>query len=168
MDEQTNIPATDSLSELDALKAQCEEYLAGWKRAQADYQNAKREAEREKNDFAKYANEKLLRDLLPALEQFTLALQYIPSTDNLPEAEQKTWKNWLVGINAVKSLWDQAAKATNLEAIPTSGAFDPNLHDAVGEEVSETVASGNIVRVLQGGWTLHGKVLQPARVIVAK
>jgi len=146
----------------------CKEYLAGWKRAQADYQNLLKETERQKKDFVKYANEKLLFDLLPALDQFALVLKHIPNVDALLKEQMDAWKNWLVGVRAVKSNWDQAAKEAGLEPIATEGVFDPTFHEAVAEEASEGVASGNIIRVIETGWKLHGKVLRPAKVIVAK
>src|SRR5574337_353697 len=141
--------------------AKCEEYLAGWKRAQADYQNLKKESEREQAEFAKYANERLLTDLLPAIDQLGLAMQHVPP----PEAERKVWDNWLAGLRAVQSLWNQAVASVGLERIATDGAFDPAQHEAAGEEPAEGKASGSIVRVMQDGWKLHGKVLRPARVI---
>lgn len=146
----------------------CDEYLSGWKRAQADYQNLKKESEREKMEFAKYANERLLSDLLPALDQFALALRFVPDTSTLPEEEKKKWSNWLVGINAVATLWEQAAKSAGLERIPSEGAFDPTKHEAVGEESVEGNESGSIIRVMEDGWTLNGKVLRPSKLIISK
>ena len=146
------------------LQKKCDEYLDGWKRAQADYQNLKKESEREKTEFAKYANERLLTDLLPALDQFALAMQFIPAAD----ADRKTWDNWLTGVRAVQSLWEQAAKAQGLERIPSDGAFDPNKHEAVGEEEAEGKETGSIIKVMQDGWMLNGKVLRPSKVIIAK
>lgn len=153
---------------IDELQKQSEEYLAGWKRAQADYQNLKKESEREKAEFAKFANERLLSDLLPAIDQFNLALSFIPDTGTLSEDEKKKWDNWLVGINAVKSLWDHAAQSAGLSRIPVDGRFDPQLHDAAGTESVEGKEPGSIVRVVQDGWSLHGKVLRPARVIISE
>ncbi|MBP7006398.1 nucleotide exchange factor GrpE, partial [Patescibacteria group bacterium] len=144
----------------------CEQYLAGWKRAQADYQNLQKQMELDRVERAKFANERLLSSLLPAIDQFSLALSFIPSTDVLPEAEKKTWNTWLVGVKAVYSLWNQTATQAGLEVIPTSIPFDPQLHEAVAEEASDQ-PEGTIVRVVQPGWRLHGKVLQPARVMVA-
>lgn len=145
----------------------CEQYLSGWKRAQADYQNLKKEAELDRVERAKFANERLLRDLLPALDQFALAMSFIPNPETLPEADRKVWTNWLTGVRAVQSLWDQASTQAGLTRISTEGAFDPQLHDAIGQEISDR-PEGEIVRVVQQGWMLHGKILQPARVIVAK
>ncbi len=70
-------------------------------------------------------------------------------------------------MKAVYSLWNQTATQAGLEVIPTSIPFDPQLHEAVAEEASDQ-PEGTIVRVVQPGWRLHGKVLQPARVMVAK
>lgn len=146
----------------------CEEYLAGWKRAQADYQNLKRESERERQEYVKYANERLLQELLPAIDQFSTALKFVPDVEALVEPARANWKNWLVGIKAVQSLWEQAAASVGLTRIPTDGAFDPSLHEAVGEEVAESIPSGNIVRISQDGWKLAGKIIRPAKVIIVK
>ena len=154
--------------DIEALKKESEEYLAGWKRAQADYQNLKKDSERTASEYAKFANERLLSDLLPAIDQFNLALAFIPDTSTLSPDEKKKWDNWLVGINAVKSLWDQAAQNAGLTSVPVEGAFDPMLHDAAGTEIMEGKESGSIVRVVQQGWSLHGKVLRPARVIITE
>lgn len=144
----------------------CDDYLSGWKRAQADYQNLKKESDREKAEFAKYANERLLSELLPAIDQYNLALTYIPDMTSLSPEEKKKYENWLVGIKAVKSLWDQAAQSVGLTRISVDGPFDPQLHDAAGTEAAEGSEPGSILRVIQDGWSLHGKVLRPARVII--
>jgi len=159
-DEQKN--------ETSSACSQCDEYLAGWKRARADYENAKKDAERERGEFVKYANERLLHDLLPAIDQFGLAMKHLPDTSLLPDDQRKPWENWLKGVRAVQSSWEQAVGVVGLERVPTDGAFDPSLHDAAGKETAEGVEAGTIVRVIQDGWRLHGKVLRPARVIVAE
>lgn len=144
-----------------------EELKTDWeavaKRALADYQNLKKDTEREKGEFVRYANERLLSDLLPTLDQFALAMKHVPA----PDADRKSWDNWLVGVRAVQSLWEQAAKAQGLERIATDGTFDPAKHEAVGEEESEG-ESGWIVRVTEDGWMLHGKIIRPAKVIISK
>ena len=73
-----------------------------------------------------------------------------------------------MGLKAVQSLWEQAAQATGLERISAQGAFDPNLHEAVGHEPSTEVPAEHILRVMQDGWKLNGRVLRPAQVIVAR
>jgi len=160
MDDQT-LPTTN-------YELQATEYLAGWKRAQADYQNLKKETERERSEYTKYANERLLHELLPMIDQLSLAMQHVPSTENLSEAQRKVWENWLAGLRAVQGSWDQLAKNVGLERISIEGSFDPMLHDAAGEESAEGKSPVEIIRGVQDGWKLHGKVLRPARVIIAK
>lgn len=162
-----DIPVSEEVAQESTQCPSCEQYLAGWKRAQADYQNLKKEAETDRTERAKFANERMLRDLLPTLDQFALAMSFVPNPETLPDADRKTWTNWLTGLRAVESLWNQASTQMGLVRIPTEGVFDPQLHDAIGQEVSDR-PEGEIVRVVQQGWMLHGKVLQVARVIVAK
>ena len=146
----------------------CAEYLAGWKRAQADYQNLVKDTERERREFVNFANEQLFHELLPALDQLATALKHVPELTRLPEEERKVWENWLTGLRAVQTLWEQTATNLGLKKIPVEGAFDPKLHEAAGEEAVEGQEPGTIVRAVQDGWQLYAKVLRPARVIVAK
>ncbi len=152
----------------DDVLAKCEEYLAGWKRAQADYANLKKETENERREFAKYANERLLSSLLPAIDQYETALHFVPTFEAAPEEIKKKFDNWLVGMKAVRSMWESAFKDIGLEKVPIDGAFDPNLHEAIAEEAAEGHAPGTIIRVTQYGWRLNGKVLRPAKVVIAK
>jgi molecular chaperone GrpE len=163
-DLDTQTPPPDELTQ---LRTQCDEYLAGWKRAQADYANVIKERERDRADYVKFANTSLLQSLLPAIEHFATALRFIPDTTTLPEDARKKWDSWLVGLKAVQSLWEQAAQAAGLERITAQGLFDPTMHEAVGREASAEVPSEHIVRVMQDGWKLQGRVLRPAQVIVA-
>lgn len=149
-----------------SICARCEEYLAGWKRAQADYANLKKEVEREKAESFKYANMQLLAALLPAVDQYEMALGHVPDVSALPSDDRTRIENWIAGIKAVRSIWEMSFQAIGLEKVPTNGAFDPTLHEAVGEEAWDT-SENDIVRVVQDGWRLHGKLLRPAKVIIA-
>ena len=153
---------------LSGNRVTCQEYLAGWKRAQADYQNLLRQTQQERGELVKFANERLLADLLPAIDQFGLAMHHIPTTETLSEDQRRVWENWLQGVRAVGAAWDSMASTIGLERIPIDGPFDPAMHDAAGEETMEGKSAGSISRVLQDGWQLHGKVLRPARVILVR
>ncbi len=146
----------------------CADYLAGWKRCQADYLNLKREVEREKIEFSKYANERLLSTILPAVDQFETALAHTPSLDDVPLTIRQRWENWLTGLQAVKLIWTGIFEAIELKQVPTDQMFDPLIHEAVGHEVSETLPDGHILRVLQNGWKLNERLLRPAKVVVAQ
>lgn len=149
--------------------AQCREYLAGWKRAQADYANLKKEVEREKTEFSKYANERMLESLLPAIDQFETALMHKPDLSALAPEQKNKLEKWYEGISAVKDLWSKEFASLGLDSIqPIKGdEFDPLIHEAVGREQDTEIEDGRICRVLQAGWRLHSKLLRPARVMIA-
>jgi molecular chaperone GrpE len=144
-----------------------EEYLAGWKRAQADYANLLKDVERQRKEYAAYATEDILHKLLPAFDQFEVALQYTPTLDAIPEDKRRPFETWLTGLQAVKALWESVATELGLELVPATGLLDPRVHEAVTSEVHEAVPAGEIIRVVQNGWSLKGKLLRPAKVIVS-
>lgn len=150
------------------LKAQCEEYLEGWKRAQADYANLKRETEKERIEISKFANERLLSSILPAIDQYELALSHEPDLKELTDEQAARIKTWIAGLKAVRALWENAFASIGLEQVKTEGTFDPSIHEAVGEEQSDDAAEGDVLRVNQSGWSLNGKLLRPAKVIISK
>lgn len=144
----------------------CENYLNGWKRAQADYANIKKEMERSAISMSAIANERAVTGLLPALDQFETALEHVPELKDLPEEERKRLQAWIDGIKAVKNTWDQTLKGFGLESVDTSGVFDPNQHEAVGKEEDQTKPEEAILKTIRRGWMMNGKVIKPAMVIV--
>jgi molecular chaperone GrpE len=147
---------------------QCEEYLNGWKRAQADYANLKKDMEKARLEVSDMAKENLLFDILPALDQFSIALEHLPDISALAEVDRKKMENWLVGIKAVKQLWDQTFAVMGLEHVDATGVFDPAKHIAVGKEEHADRPSEAILKVVQPGWSINNKVIKPAKVIVNK
>jgi len=155
--------------DLTKLQAERDEYLAGWKRAQADYANLQKESEKARADYAKYASEECLVKLLPAIDQYLVALRFQPSLDAVTDTdERRKFETWVTGLRAVATLWEQAAKECGLEQVASSGPLDPSQHEAVSEEASETVPPGEIIRIAETGWKLNGKLLRPAKVIISK
>lgn len=144
----------------------CAEYLAGWQRAQADYANLKKDLDRVKQEYTVYANENLLHELLPAIDQFEIALSYLPDTSGLSEQDKKKMDSWLVGIKAVKLYWEQIFETIGLRSVDTEGTFNPEKHSAVGQDEQTDKPHEAILKVIQPGWELNGKVLRPAQVIV--
>lgn len=170
MDEQQHTAHGDSIANnetLDTLRRERDEYLAGWKRAMADYENLRKETEKEKEVFRKYANEAFALRMLPAIDQFEVAMQFAPSLDTLPDEHRKAFATWMTGLEAVRSLWRDAASELGLERIAAEGAFDPNLHEAVERLPSSGTPDGGILKISEHGYTLHGKVIRPAKVVVS-
>lgn len=170
MNEGSSVATVGRMDEtdLEKLKSERDTYLEGWRRAKADYENLVREMGQKKSEYADWATEQVLSELLPALDQYDIAMQFAPSLESIPEDQRKQFQNWMIGLEAVRSLWWEAAKRLGLERVKAEGVFDPAIHEAVSEESSETVASGEIVRTMMSGYLLKGKVIRPAKVVVSK
>lgn len=145
---------------VDELKQQAAEYLAGWQRARADYANLKRETEAKMMELTKYANQELLRDLLPLVDYFKQALKSVP-------ADQAA-SPWVEGIRHIHTRLLEILAYHGIREMDVVGEkFNPELHEAV-EEVEAGGKSGIILEEVRTGFYLYDKVLQPARVKVAK
>lgn len=160
MQEQPVPQPTDEQSELETLQAQAQEFLDGWKRAQADYQNLKRETEKEKVELAKFTNLSMILELLPVVDNFNRAMRHLPSNGSADE--------WIKGIQAIHQQLKSVLAGMGVEEISTSGMFDPALHESLSDEEREGVAAHTILEVLEPGYMLHGKVLRAAKVKISK
>ncbi|KKQ80036.1 MAG: Protein GrpE [Parcubacteria group bacterium GW2011_GWC2_38_7] len=145
--------------ELDELKQQCGEYLGGWKRAMADYQNLQKETALQKSEWIKNANAGMIIALLPILDNFKMAYRQIP------EAESKS--AWVVGFSHIKKQLEDLLTQYGVEEIVTVGQkFNLLEHEAIGTE-SDTEKEDQIILVEnKPGYKLNGKVIQVAKVTV--
>lgn len=145
----------------DDLNVKCEEYLGGWRRAQADYQNLVKETEIRKIELIRYANEDLIREILPVLDNFKTAFRQIP--------EKEKDSAWVVGFSYIKKQLEDVLKNHNVEEIKTVGEqFDPVHHEAVEHVQRDGVKSGEVIEERKAGYKLNGKVIQVAKVVVAE
>jgi molecular chaperone GrpE len=142
--------------------ALAEEYLAGWKRAMADYDNLKKESERMRADLGKYAAAGLISQLLPSLDAMKKAFSQQP-------AEPAAWQNWANGMSAVRQQIETVLKGAGVTAIEEAGVkFDPAVHEAMLQEKAEKAEPGTVLKVLEPGYKMHDRVLRPAKVVVAE
>ncbi len=140
---------------------QAQEYLNGWRRTQADFENYKKQNEKRIEDIIKFANAELLLDFLPLFNHFKSALKHIP-------VEQKE-EGWYQGLEQIKKLWKDAFQKFNIQEIKTVGEkFDHNLHEAVEFEENQDKDDQEIITEVQAGYKLNDKVIQPAKVVVNK
>lgn len=137
------------------------DYKEAWIRARADYENLKKDTEKKKQEWVDFANLGLLVDLVPVIEHFNQALKYIP--------EEEKDADWIKGIEQIKKQLEEFMDKQGLRPIETVGQqFDTNLHEAIGTKKDEKAESGTIVEEVSGGYTLNGKLIQVAKVIVAE
>src|SRR6476646_4224995 len=130
-------------------------------RSQADFDNFRKRAAREKEDAVKYANAAMLERLIPILDNFELGLN----------AARRTEENSpiLAGMDMVAKQLNDFLLQQGVEPIAAEGAkFDPNLHEAVAQEANDDVEEGHIVRQLRKGFKLRDRLLRPTTVVVSK
>lgn len=140
----------------------CEEYLNNWKRALADYQNLQKDLARERQQMRVYAVTHAAELFLPIYDHFRMAFEHVP-TDLSEHAKQ-----WLTGMQHIKSQYEQALKMLGLEEIPAEGTLDTRLHEVVGSEQQQDTPDDTIIRVVQAGYRCNGAIVRPAKVIVVK
>lgn len=151
------------LSELDKVKAERDEYLAGWQRSKADFANAKKRFEEEMKAYRALANEGLIEELLPVLSSFEMAFAN-------KVAWEKADKNWRSGVEYIYTQIKSVLEQNGLVEInPIGEKFDYTKHEAIEHEAVTDSAKENIVtRVIEKGYMLGGKLIKPAKVVVGE
>ena len=128
-------------------------------RLMAEFQNFKKRAAREKSDIHAYANEKIIGELLPVLDNFERALT----------AEPTDVQGYIKGMELIFTQLKTALEHAGLAEIPALGEeFDPKVHNAVMTSDSEDYDDGRISMVMQKGYTLNDKVIRPSMVAVVR
>lgn len=159
MAQEPNVnPSTGSgQAELEEIKKKCDEYLNGWKRERADFLNYKKDEMERIGQLVKYANEEIIIKLLPVLDNLCLAAGHIKDP----------------GINQIKKQLEDFLAKEGIEAIKTIGEkFDPNAMESIGEVEADrargSIQSGAVAEEIQRGYTMHGKLIRPAKVKISK
>ena len=157
---------TDTAEELAALKLQFAEtsrlLAEADLRAQAEIQNMRRRMEREVANAHKFALEKFSADLLAVADNLERGLAAVPAEDEGLKAVREGMQLTL------KTLNDTFARY-GIEAVDPKGAqFDPQLHEAMAMVPAPGAESNSIIDVLEKGYCLNGRLIRPARVVVAK
>jgi molecular chaperone GrpE len=147
-------------AELDPYE-QLEVEAAKWKelslRTAAEMDNLRKRTAREREDAIRYANQRLLEELLPVIDNFEMGML---------AAAQDTSSMIYIGMDMVRKQLNEFLDSQGVTEISTEGQFDPNLHDAVSQEASEQ-PEGSILRTSRRGFRLRDRLLRPASVVVS-
>lgn len=159
-DEQTEENQTELLEkQLKELQERLEEKENKLLRVQADFENYKRRARLDLEAAEKYRSQRIISDLLPALDNFDRALGIEPDNEQT--------KSLLQGMEMVHRQILEALKNEGVEEIPSVGQqFGPNLHQAVMQVEDEQYESNAVVEELQKGYKLKDRVIRPSMVKV--
>jgi len=149
--------ATPEEQERLQLRAELQEMRDRWMRTQADLENYKRRAVREKQDALRFGSEHLLKDLLPVIDNLHRALAHAKSDDPIA-----------AGVQMVLKGFDEVFERHGVKVVPARGTtFDPNLHEAISHVESEHPPN-TVIDEHQRGYVLHDRLLRPALVTVGK
>jgi molecular chaperone GrpE len=153
--------APDPAELLAAAKKEASDNYDRYVRSVADLENHRRRTIREKEELRQFAASRVLEDLLPVLDNLGLGL----AAAKAPNADMKTLVGGIgmVADQLKNSLANHGLKEVN----PVGQPFDPNLHEAISQQPSAEVAEGSVATVVRVGFTLNGRLLRPASVIVS-
>jgi molecular chaperone GrpE len=157
----TKAELAEQIGGLEARVAEAEgkrdEYLADLQRLAADFDNYRKRALRDQESLVARAHERLVKELLPVLDDLERALEAAAAHEEAKLEE---------GVRLVHRELEAALDREGLSVIETNGRFDPHVHEALLSQPSE-LEEGSVLQVLQKGYRLGDRVLRPARVIVA-
>ncbi|MBP6473356.1 MAG: nucleotide exchange factor GrpE [Chloroflexi bacterium] len=167
--EETAVPeptvaeqAAPSLEEqLEAAKAEAVKNLDGWMRVQAEFANARKRMDKQRQETQQRATGDMAAKLLPVVDDFQRAMETVPETISSDI--------WFEGIQLVHRKLTTILESMNVKAIEAVGQpFDPNCHEAIMQEPSDDHESGTVTRELQKGYMLGDRVIRPSLVYVAE
>jgi molecular chaperone GrpE len=152
----------DLKSKLEIKTGEAEESYDRLLRVSAEFENYKKRTAREMADFKKYANQSLLRELLPVIDNLDLAIKAAA------EASDNTDACLLDGVELTRKEILKVFENFHVEPIDALGKpFDPNFHEAVMREESDEHPENTVVNELQKGYLMHDRLLRPSMVVVA-
>jgi molecular chaperone GrpE len=157
--DDSRAAGVDAPSKTSELEARCADMEARWLRAQADYQNLRRRTQQDLDSA-------LFRVLQPLLDELLLVADYLDMALAAP-AKSAEAKALAAGVELTRSKLAQALELVEVRPIRTTGSFDPALHEAGESRATADSAPGTILATSRPGYTWQGRILRPARVVVA-
>ncbi len=149
------------LEEIDNLKESNENYMLGWQQERADFANYRKRIEREQSEKLQNFTTDVVKRYLVILDDIERALKTRPT-----EGEAVAWAE---GIELIQKKLQGILDAEGVQRIPAENEeFDPNRHEAITHEESADHTSGQIIEIVEQGYTIGDRVIRPARVRVAK
>lgn len=162
--ENVTIPLKEyaaQLEEIDDLKKKTDEFSEGWQRERAEFANYRKRVERDREMERQNSKIDIIKKYLAVHDDFERAMKNLPP-ENLQAA-------WLDGLKLIDQKLKNLLEGEGIAPIPAeNAAFDPALHEAISHEDNPDFESGQIIEVVQKGYTIGERVIRPALVRVAK
>jgi molecular chaperone GrpE len=153
----------EQIEELKTRAAKADDNWERLLRTTADLENFKKRAAREREEAIKFANESLIKRLVPVLDNFDMAMAATAQN------QADTMQSLQTGISMIHQQLKKALQESGMEEVDAAGKpFDPNWHEAVSQQETTEVPEGNVLQQLRKGYKLRDRLIRPATVIVAK
>jgi len=158
IEEMTKRELLEKVKEIE-IKAQ--ENYELYTRTYAEMENIKKRGKKEKEELAKFANESLIKEILPAIDSLEKAISHAHNDTN-PSGLVKGLEMTLGGL--IKTLTKSGLK--EVEAVGKQ--FDPNFHEAISQQIDDKIAQGHIIMELQKGYLLNERLIRPSMVVISQ
>jgi molecular chaperone GrpE len=157
LDEETDVISHAPIDELAQVARERDSYLDALQRLKAEFDNFRKRAQRDQADLIARASERLVKQLLPVVDDLERALEFAAAHEEAQLEE---------GVRLVHRALAEALVREGLTEVETDGPFDPHTQEALLSQPSEA-DEGTVIQVLQKGYRLGDRVLRPARVVVS-
>ncbi len=164
LEEQTEGEETAEVDPLEAALAEAADYKDKYLRAHADFENSKKRLEKDKMNAVSYANESFAKDILTVMDSFENALASMEGSEDSSEVLEKMKE----GVNLTHEQLKKILEKNHIKEVACDGEFDPEVHQAIMQVESDAHEAGDIVQVMQKGYTIKDRVLRPAMVSTCK
>lgn len=137
----------------------------------AEIDNMRKRFLREKTDVVRFANEELLKSLLPVLDNLQLAVKAVRDAESKAAAGENNplFAKLLQGVDMVVKHFEQSLERVGVQSVPAVGEmFDPGKHEAIAQSENAQAKEGEVTAEMQKGYVLNGRLIRPARVVVNK
>ena len=160
--EKAPVSEQDLHQEIESIKQKADENWDLYLRERAELENARKRHQRDREEAIRFANDRLLKEMIPVLDNLERAIEH-------SEQEGSNHQGLLEGVNMTINQFRKALEGFGVKPITAVGeAFDPNLHQAMGQVETEEQEPNTNVSEFQKGYLLHERLLRPSLVMVAK
>ncbi len=165
IEEEVEREETVEVDPLEEALAEAADYKDKYLRAHADFENSKRRLEKDKMNAVSYANESFAKDILAVMDSFENALA---SMDNNSEESSEVLTNMKEGVNLTFEQLKKILEKNSIKEVSCDGEFNPEVHQAIMQVESDKHEVGDVVQVMQKGYTIKDRILRPAMVSTCK
>ncbi len=164
VEEQTEVEETIEVDPLESALAEAADYKDKYLRAHADFENSKKRLEKDKMNAVSYANESFAKDILAVMDSFENALISMEDSEDSSDVLEKMKE----GVALTHEQLKKVLEKNHIKAVSCEGEYDPEVHQAIMQVESDVHETGDIVQVMQKGYTIKDRILRPAMVSTCK